>query len=40
MTVAHIFTVAFQGIEARRSIGQPSAAMALAVRPKNTSGLQ
>jgi hypothetical protein len=33
MTVAHIYTVAFQGIEARRSIGQPSAAKASAVRP-------
>jgi hypothetical protein len=41
MTVAHIYTVAFQGIDARRSIGQPSAVMASAVRPlKNTSGHQ
>jgi len=41
MTVAHVYTVAFQGIEARRSIGQPSEAKASAVRPsKNTSGLR
>jgi hypothetical protein len=41
MTIAHIHTVAFQGIEARRSIGQPSEAKASAVRPSNKmSGLQ
>jgi hypothetical protein len=40
MTVAHVYTVAFQGIKARRSIGQPIVAKASAVRPsKNTSGL-
>jgi hypothetical protein len=41
MTVSHIYTVAFQGIEARRSTGQPSAAKASAVRPsKNMSALR
>jgi hypothetical protein len=41
MTVAHIYTVAFQGIEARQGIGQPSAAKVLAVRSlKNTSGFR
>jgi hypothetical protein len=41
MTVAHVYTVAFQGIEARRSIGQASESEPSAVRPsKNTSGLR
>jgi hypothetical protein len=41
MVVAHIYTVAFQGIEARRSIGQASVSEPSAVRPfKNTSGPQ
>lgn len=42
MTVAHVYTVAFQGIEARRSDGEPVAtAEGLAARPlKNTSGLR
>jgi hypothetical protein len=41
MIVAHVYTVAFQGIEARRSIGQASEAMPSAVRPiKKMSGLR
>ena len=42
MTLSHFYTVAFQGIDARRSSGEPVApARGIAVRPlKNTSGLQ
>jgi hypothetical protein len=41
MPIAHIYTVAFQGIEARRSDGQASAAKPSPARPnENRSGLQ
>jgi hypothetical protein len=41
MTVAHVYTVAFQGTEARPSIGQASVREPLPVRPfQNLSGLR